>query len=154
MKKFKRMILMVLDSAGIGEMPDAADWGDAGADTLGHVLAAEKPRLPNLEKLGLGNIRALPNLPPSPEPAGSFGKAAISSRGKDTTVGHWELAGLITPEPFPTYPEGFPSHILEPFKKLHRAGCAGKQAGLGHGNHPGAGRGTYADGEADRIHLG
>ncbi len=108
---------MVLDSAGIGEMPDAADWGDAGVDTLGHVLAAEKPRLPNLEKLGLGNIRTLPNLPPSPEPAGSFGKAAIASRGKDTTVGHWELAGLITPEPFPTYPEGFPSHILEPFKR-------------------------------------
>lgn len=108
---------MVLDSAGIGEMPDAADWGDAGVDTLGHVLAAEKPRLPNLEKLGLGNIRSLPNLPPSPEPAGSFGKAAICSRGKDTTVGHWEMAGLITPEPFPTYPEGFPSRILEPFKR-------------------------------------
>lgn len=108
---------MVLDSAGIGEMPDAADWGDAGVDTLGHVLAAEKPRLPNLEKLGLGNIRSLPHLPPSPEPAGSYGKAAICSRGKDTTVGHWEMAGLITPEPFPTYPEGFPSRILEPFKR-------------------------------------
>ena len=117
MKKFSRMLLMVLDSAGIGEMPDAADWGDAGVDTLGHVLAAEKPRLPNLEKLGLGNIRSLPNLPPSPEPSGSFGKAAICSRGKDTTVGHWEMAGLITPEPFPTYPEGFPSRILEPFKR-------------------------------------
>ena len=117
MKKFGRMLLMVLDSAGIGEMPDAADWGDAGVDTLGHVLAAEKPRLPNLEKLGLGNIRSLPNLPPSPEPAGSFGKAAICSRGKDTTVGHWEMAGLITPEPYPTYPEGFPSRILEPFKR-------------------------------------
>ncbi len=108
---------MVLDSVGIGEMPDAADWGDAGVDTIGHVMAAEKPRLPNLEKLGLGNVRTLPNLTPSPEPAGSFGKAAISSRGKDTTVGHWELAGLITPEPFPTYPEGFPSRILEPFKR-------------------------------------
>src|SRR5512136_799720 len=103
MKKFRRMILMVLDSVGIGEMPDAVDWGDAGADTLGHVLTAEKPRLPNLEKLGLGNIRTLPNLSPSPEPAGSFGKAAIRSRGKDTTVGHWEMAGLITPKPFPTY---------------------------------------------------
>ncbi len=107
---------MVLDSVGIGEMPDAADWGDAGADTIGHLLAMEKPRLPALQKLGLGNIRPLPNLPPVSRPEGSFGKAAIYSQGKDTTVGHWEIAGLITPRPFPTYPHGFPPHILEPFK--------------------------------------
>jgi len=89
MGRFRRIVLMVLDGVGIGEMPDAADWGDAGADTLGHILAVEKPQLPTLQTLGIGNIRALPNLPPAAEPAGSFGKAAIYSKGKDTTVGHW-----------------------------------------------------------------
>lgn len=117
MQRFRRVVLIVLDSVGIGEMPDAADWGDAGADTIGHLLASEKPSLPALQKLGLGNIRPLPNLPPVSRPEGSFGKAAIYSQGKDTTVGHWEIAGLITPKPFPTYPEGFPPRVLEPFKE-------------------------------------
>jgi len=117
MQRFKRMVLVVLDSAGIGELPDAACWGDAGTDTIGHVMAKEKPALPNLQKLGLGNIRPLENLPPVPKPVGAYGKAAIFSNGKDTTVGHWEIAGLITPVPFPTYPHGFPDRILEPFKK-------------------------------------
>jgi phosphopentomutase len=117
MALFNRIVLMVLDSVGIGEMPDAADWGDAGADTLGNVLAVENPRLPTLQKLGLGNIRPLPNLPPAPGPLASFGKAGILSKGKDTTVGHWEMAGIITARPFPTYPDGFPARILEPFRK-------------------------------------
>lgn len=108
---------MVLDSVGIGEMPDAAAWGDAGSDTLGHILAAAKPSLPNLRRLGLGNIRTLPNLEPLATPEGSFGKAAIYSKGKDTTVGHWEMAGLYTPAPFPTYPKGFPPRIVEPFQR-------------------------------------
>src|SRR5512145_3144876 len=107
MTRFKRIALLVMDSVGIGAMPDAADWGDAGADTLGHILALEKPRLPELQKLGLGNIRALPNLSSVSKPVASFGKAAIYSNGKDTTVGHWEIAGLITKHPFPTYPNGF-----------------------------------------------
>ena len=115
MGHFGRFVLVVLDSVGIGEMPDAADWGDAGSDTLGHVLAARNPSLPHLRKLGLGNIRPLANLPPEENPTASFGKAAILSNGKDTTVGHWELAGLVTPEPFPTYPRGFPPRIIEPF---------------------------------------
>src|SRR3974390_3292341 len=100
MTTFDRVVLMVLDSAGIGEMPDSADWGDEGADTIGHVLEFENPRLPNLQRLGLGNIRELRNLPPSKTPAASFGRAAILSNGKDTTVGHWEMTGLITPVPF------------------------------------------------------
>jgi phosphopentomutase len=111
------MVLMVLDSAGIGAMPDAADWGDAGTDTIGHIVAAENPKLPELQKLGLGNIRAMTNLPAAAKPESAFGKAAILSNGKDTTVGHWEMAGIITSQPFPTYPNGFPSRILEPFKK-------------------------------------
>ncbi len=117
MKRFSRIILIVLDGAGIGELPDAAAWGDAGADTIGHIVASERPQLPEMQKLGLGNIRAMPNLPPVAKPEGAFGKAAILSNGKDTTVGHWELAGIITPRPFPTYPNGFPARILEPFQK-------------------------------------
>ena len=117
MRRFGRMALMVLDSVGIGEMPDAADWGDAGSDTLGHVIADKKPHLPNLQKLGLGNIRPMADLPPVGQPRGAFGKAAIFSRGKDTTVGHWEMAGIYTPAPFPTYPRGFPPRIIEAFQK-------------------------------------
>ena len=117
MMRFKRMILLVLDSVGIGEMPDVDRWGDAGCDTLGHVLAAEKSSLPHLQQLGLGNIRPLPDLAPAEKPAGSYGKAAILSNGKDTTVGHWEMAGLITSVPFPTYEQGFPDRILKPFQE-------------------------------------
>jgi phosphopentomutase len=111
------MILVVLDSVGIGEMPDAADWGDTGSDTLGHILEKECPQLPNLQRLGLGNIRKLTNFPAVDHPEGAFGKAAILSNGKDTTVGHWEMAGIITEVPFPTYPEGFPPRILDPFRR-------------------------------------
>jgi len=117
MRRFHRFVIVVLDSAGIGEMPDASDWGDAGSDTLGHIVAKESPSLPNLQRLGLGNIRPLVNLPPVTAPEGSFGKAAILSNGKDTTVGHWELAGIITQSPFPTYPHGFPPRILDPFRQ-------------------------------------
>lgn len=116
MKRFRRMVLLALDSAGIGEMPDAAAWGDAGADTIGHIIALENPQLPSLQRLGLGNIREMALLPPAAEPEGAFGKAAIYSNGKDTTVGHWEIAGLMTPRPFPTYPDGFPDRILIPFQ--------------------------------------
>jgi len=118
MQRFRRMVLLVLDSVGIGEMPDAAEWGDAGSDTLGHILAAEKPYLPNMWRLGLGNIRPLLNLAPHERPEGAYGKAAIYSKGKDTTVGHWEMAGLYTPSPFPTYPQGFPPRIVEPYQKV------------------------------------
>ncbi len=117
MPRFDRVILIVLDSVGIGEMPDAGAWGDAGSDTLGHVIDREKPALPTLRRLGLANIRPFKELPVPPAVCGSYGKAAIFSNGKDTTVGHWEMAGLITPVPFPTYPRGFPAHILDPFRR-------------------------------------
>jgi phosphopentomutase len=117
MPRFERAVLIVLDSVGIGEMPDAAAWGDAGSDTLGHVIDTQKPPLPNMQCLGLGNIRPFRELPAAPRPCGSYGKAAIFSNGKDTTVGHWEMAGLITPVPFPTYPRGFPARILDPFRQ-------------------------------------
>ena len=81
---------MILDSVGIGEMPDAASWGDAGADTLGNILKTRAVDLPNLQKLGLGNIKSLRNLPAIENPIGNYGKCALKSNGKDTTTGHWE----------------------------------------------------------------
>ncbi len=112
-------------------MPDAAQWGDAGSDTLGNLCLAESPFLPNMQSLGLGNIRPLPNVPPAAAPEGSFGKAAILSNGKDTTVGHWEIAGLVTPMPFPTYPNGFPDRILQPFRKATGRGVLGNKPASG-----------------------
>src|SRR5689334_21883527 len=117
---FDRVILMVLDSVGIGEMPDAARYGDEGSDTLGNLLAARPSRLPNLAALGLGNIRALAGVAPASAPAASYGKAAIGSDGKDTTTGHWEMAGLLTRVAFPTYPNGFPPRVIEPFERAVR----------------------------------
>ena len=114
---FNRIALIVLDSAGIGEMPDAAAWGDAGADTLGHILASRAVHLPNLQRLGLGNIRALANVPPAENPRGAYGRCALASNGKDTTTGHWEMAGIILEKAFPTYPQGFPPDVLERFIK-------------------------------------
>ena len=115
MTHLKRICLVVLDSAGIGEMPDAAAWGDAGADTLGNILKSREVRLPNLQKLGLGNIRSLNGVPADPLPIGSYGKCTLKSNGKDTTTGHWEMAGIILKKAFPTFPHGFPDRILERF---------------------------------------
>ena len=112
---FNRILLIVLDSVGIGEMPDAHAYGDTGADTLGHALGSREVRIPNLQKLGLANIRRLP-VDPVDEPSGAFGKAASASRGKDTTTGHWEMSGIITANPFPTYPHGFPPRVIESFE--------------------------------------
>ncbi len=106
---------MVLDSAGIGEMPDAAEWGDAGADTLGHILESRKVNLPNLQRLGLGNIRPLADLPAIADPIGSYGKCTLKSNGKDTTTGHWEMAGIVLKKAFPTFPNGFPPRIIDEF---------------------------------------
>ena len=112
---FGRVTIIVCDSLGIGEMPDAAEYGDAGSDTLGHILASREVKIPNLQKLGLGNIRNLP-LSPSDNPIGCYGRAALASRGKDTTTGHWEMAGIITETPFPTYPNGFPDDVMNAFE--------------------------------------
>lgn len=106
---------MVLDSAGIGEMPDAEAWGDKGADTLGNILKSRKVNLPNLQKLGLGNIRPLQDLPAVENPVGSYGKCTLKSNGKDTTTGHWEMAGIVLKKAFPTFPNGFPERIINRF---------------------------------------
>ena len=111
---------MVLDSAGIGEMPDAADWGDAGADTIGNVLKSRRVDLPHLQRLGLANIRPLQGLPAVENPIGSYGKCALQSNGKDTTTGHWEMAGVILTKAFPTFPQGFPQRIIDEFTEKAR----------------------------------
>lgn len=113
--RFRRICLIVLDSAGIGEMPDAADWGDAGADTLGNIFRSRKVDVPNLLRLGLGNIRPLEGVPAVKNPIGSYGKCALKSNGKDTTTGHWEMAGIILKKAFPTFPDGFPPRIIDQF---------------------------------------
>ncbi len=112
---FNRFCLIVLDGAGLGAMPDADEWGDKGSDTLGHVLEEHNLRLPNLRRYGLGNIRFLAGLPPLPQPEGCFGRCALRSNGKDTTTGHWEMAGIILERAFPTYPRGFPNEIIDRF---------------------------------------
>lgn len=116
-EKFNRICLIVLDSVGIGEMPDSEKWGDKGADTLGNILKTHEVNLPNLQKLGLGNIRELNGVPPVENPAGNFGKCTLKSNGKDTTTGHWEIAGIILEKAFPTYPHGFPPEVIDEFIK-------------------------------------
>jgi len=119
MQKINRVTIIVLDSAGIGALPDAELYGDSGVNTLAHI--AEKCNginLPNMQKLGLGNLCSIQGVAPVElnKCTGSFGIAAELSKGKDTTIGHWEIAGVITEEALPTYPDGFPDEIIESFE--------------------------------------
>ena len=114
---FQRVIWIVLDSVGIGELPDAAAYGDVGRDTLGHIARAQALELPNLVKLGLANIKPLAHLTPPANPEGNFGKGATVSPGKDTTTGHWEMAGIRLDQEFPVYPHGFPPEIIAEFQE-------------------------------------
>ncbi|MCS6951829.1 MAG: phosphopentomutase [Bryobacterales bacterium] len=114
---FRRVIWVVLDSVGIGEMPDAAEYGDAGSDTLGNLARVRPLRLPHLCRLGLANIKPLAGLDPAREPLGAFGRCASASPGKDTTTGHWEMAGIHLSRPFPLYPNGFPRELIEEFER-------------------------------------
>lgn len=113
---FNRVIWIVLDSVGIGELPDAADYGDVGRDTLGHIARSRPLKLPNLVRLGLANIKPLANLQPSAKPAANYGKASTVSPGKDTTTGHWEMAGIWLEQAFPVYPHGFPKSLIAEFE--------------------------------------
>lgn len=119
-----RIIWIVLDSVGIGELPDAAAFHDAGCDTLDHVAkAAGGLHVPNMERLGLGNIEGVTEIEKCSYARGCFGRLAEISAGKDTTIGHWEMSGIRTPKPFPVYPEGFPQKILDEF--VQTAGIPG-----------------------------
>jgi phosphopentomutase len=128
---FRRIIWIVLDSVGIGEMPDAAQYGDAGSDTLGHIAQSRKLHLDNLCRLGLGNIRPLDRLPPDAAPSGSFGRCSLASPGKDTTTGHWEMAGIHLAKPFPVYPHGFPPEVMDDFERRIGRATLGNKAASG-----------------------
>ena len=118
MEKLERVTVIVLDSVGIGELPDAAEFGDAGSNTLGHIAEASNGiALPNMEKLGLGNLTDIKGVPKTSNPQGAYGKANEASKGKDTTTGHWEIGGVILEKPFPTYPNGFPKVVLDEIEK-------------------------------------
>ncbi len=118
MTPFSRAIIIVLDSCGVGELPDAGRYGDAGSNTLPHAAeAAGGLRVPNLERLGLGRIVPIRGVAPVAAPDGAFGKLAERSAGKDSTTGHWELMGVILDRPFPTYPHGFPRAVIEAFER-------------------------------------
>ena len=112
----KRIFLIVLDSFGIGAMPDSESFGDVGVNTLAACAASPKLHIPNLIAAGLGNIDGVNCLPKVENPAGAVARLKETSMGKDTTIGHWEIAGLISPDPLPTYPEGFPEEVLAPFR--------------------------------------
>ena len=132
MRHFRRVVLIVLDSVGCGALPDAADYGDAGADTLGHIAAAVGGlHLPHLGAMGLGHVTAVEGVPPIPAPTGRYGKMAQASPGKDTTTGHWEIAGVVLDEPFAVFPDGFPEEILRPFRGFTGRGVLGNEAASG-----------------------
>jgi phosphopentomutase len=128
---FRRIIWIVLDSVGIGEMPDAAAYGDAGSDTLGNIARLRPLRLPHMASLGLGNIKPLTGIPAAQAPAGAFGRCALASPGKDTTTGHWEMAGIHLEKPFPLYPRGFPREVMDEFERRIGRSSLGNKAASG-----------------------
>jgi len=124
--------VIVLDAVGAGALPDASDYGDEGSDTLGNVAKAVGGLdLPNLEALGLGNVEPLEGCPPQPGAPATAGRLAERSKGKDTTTGHWELMGVVTPQPMPTYPHGFPHDVIDPFMHRTGRGVLGNKAASG-----------------------
>lgn len=124
MAAVRRVVLIVIDSVGIGAMPDAAEWGDAGSNTLGNLARRRGGLpLPNLGRLGIGNLTEVEGTPPAARPAGAYGRMAIASQGKDTMTGHWEMVGIRPEAPFRTYPEGFPEDLIAEF--CRRAGLEG-----------------------------
>ena len=127
---FSRVIWIVLDSVGVGAMPDAPQYGDdPSSDTLGNIARRRKLALPNLARLGLGNLKPLPGIPPASQPQGAYGRCALASPGKDTTTGHWEMTGIHLARPFPLFPHGFPREVLDPFEaKIGRSVLGNKAA--------------------------
>ena len=117
MRDFERIFWIVLDSVGIGELPDAADYDDVGRNTLGHIAESRALQIPNLVRLGLANIAPLKHQSPAAAPLGAYGKGATRSPGKDTTTGHWEMAGVWLDQAFPVYKNGFPLEVIQEFEK-------------------------------------
>ena len=128
---FQRVIWIVLDSVGIGAMPDAAAYGDVGRDTLGNIARQHALDIPNLCRMGLAKIKHIPGLCRAEPAAAAYGKCALASPGKDTTTGHWEMAGIILEKPFPVYPNGFPPEIIQPFEEQIGRKTIGNKAASG-----------------------
>jgi len=129
---FQRVIWIVLDSVGIGAMPDAAAFHDPpGADTLGNLARLRGLALPNLARLGLGNIRPLAGIGPAGRPQGAYGRCTLASPGKDTTTGHWEMVGIHLDRPFPLYPHGFPREVMDEFERRIGRRALGNKAASG-----------------------
>jgi phosphopentomutase len=128
---FHRVIWIVLDSVGIGEMPDAAQYGDVGSDTLGNIARIRGMHLPNLSQLGLGNIKTLAGIAGAAAPTAAYGKCTLASPGKDTTTGHWEMVGIHLAKPFPLYPHGFPPEIMNEFERRIGRSSLGNKAASG-----------------------
>src|SRR5512145_1660834 len=117
MTSIKRVTLIILDSVGCGDAPDVADYGDEGSNTLKNTAeAVGGMALPNLGQLGLGNTTEILGVPPTARTRGAYGRLTETSAGKDTTTGHWELAGIILQHPFPVYPNGFPADLMAAFE--------------------------------------
>jgi len=125
----RRAIILVCDSMGVGELPDAADFGDQGSNTLGHVLESQHPSLPTLARLGL--LHTLPEPATSENPVAAFGRMNEVSAGKDTTTGHWEMMGLIVADPFRTYPHGFPAEVIAEYERRIGRKTLGNKAASG-----------------------
>src|SRR4051795_1546414 len=127
-----RACVIVLDAVGAGELPDADEYGDTGSNTLGNVAKAVGGLdLPTMEALGLGNVQPLDGCPPQPGAPAVAGRLVERSKGKDTTTGHWELMGVLTPTPFPTYPHGFPHDVVDPFMHRTARGVLGNKPASG-----------------------
>lgn len=140
-------VTIVLDGVGIGEAPDADQYGDVGSNTLAHVCERVRPELPNLARLGLGRLAPLTGVPPADSPLASLGTMRAVSAGKDSTSGHWELAGLKLERPFPTHPGGFPQEVLDAF--VRKTGCGGVLA-----NKPASGTEVIAAYGAEHLATG
>ena len=119
----KRVFLIVLDSFGIGAMPDSEKFGDVGVNTLRSCASTGKLHIPNMIAAGLGNVDGVDCLPKTDAPTGAYARLTEASMGKDTTIGHWEIAGIVSPDPLPTYPQGFPKEVLAEFERLTGRGC-------------------------------
>jgi phosphopentomutase len=141
----KLYVTIILDGAGVGDAPDAEAYGDAGSDTLGHVVRQQRPSLPNLTRWGLG--RLVDGLPEAEAPAAAWGRMTERAAGKDSTTGHWALAGLVLEQPFPTYPDGFPDGVIDAF--CERAGVDGVL-----GNKPASGTAIIAELGAEHERTG
>ena len=131
MVAWERVIWVVLDSVGIGELPDAAKYGDVGRNTLGHIAESRPLKIPNLVRLGLANIAPLKHLQPAAATLGAYGKGATHSPGKDTTTGHWEMAGVWLDQAFPVYKNGFPPDLIAEFERLIRRKTIGNKPASG-----------------------